>query len=165
MKRFHAFSLILALGIILGACGTAENQDNTSSQEETNQQESEPANGEKSTESSEGNQSSGESKDMNLASEVDNVIKSVNQLNSSLKDSANDVKTINGHGKTLEENWDSIEKQVEEQFPDQYKKIEESLYPLIGEAKQEDPKIDKMKEWAQTTVDSLNELKQKIKNQ
>ncbi|MBR8645577.1 hypothetical protein KEH51_20525 [[Brevibacterium] frigoritolerans] len=30
--------------------------------------------------------------------------------------------------------WDSIEKQVEDEYPDWYERIEKTLYPLIGES-------------------------------
>ncbi|MFD2923484.1 hypothetical protein [Halobacillus naozhouensis] len=167
MKRFYFFSFILAIGVILSACGTTENQDKADSSKQTNQQENDSSSndGNTSEQSSKKDQSGGDGENMDLASEVDHVISSVEQLDKTLKNSANDVQSINNQGKTLEENWDSIEKQVEEQFPNQYKKVEESLYPLIGAAKKEDPNIEKMKKWAQTTVESLNELKQKIESQ
>ncbi|WP_173918929.1 hypothetical protein [Halobacillus sp. Marseille-Q1614] len=153
MKHYYSFSFILVLGLILGACGTSDNQENTDSSEEQTQESNE--------ETSE--ETGNEGEDTEFVSGVDTVINSVEQLNSSLEDSA-DANTINEEGKTLEENWDQIEKKVEEQFPDQYAKIEESLYPLIDEAKKDSPDVEKMKEWIQPTLESLNELKQNIDN-
>lgn len=51
---------------------------------------------------------------------------------------------------------------MEKQFPDQYTKIEENLYPLIDEAKKDEPDLIKVKEWAQSTLESLNGLTQNI---
>lgn len=163
MKKYYLFSIILALGLILGACGSSESQNNSDSTEQTSEQDSEATSGnaESSEGSSEENSSSDEGKDTELASGIDTVIASVEDLNSSLEDSA-DVNTLNEQGKTLEEDWDSIEKKVEEQFPDQYEKIEKSLYPLIDEAKKDEPDVEKMKEWIKPTLDSLNELKQSV---
>ncbi|UOQ91531.1 hypothetical protein MUO14_13165 [Halobacillus shinanisalinarum] len=166
MKRYYVFSFILVLGLILGACGSPDNQDNTDAPDQTNQQNSESPSGneESSVEPSEENGTDDEGEDTELAPGVDTVISSVEQLDSSLED-PEDVNPINEKGKTLEEDWDRIEKKVEESFPDQYKKIEESLYPLINEAKKDQPDIEKMKEWVQPTLESLNELKQNIMTQ
>ncbi|MGI8315886.1 hypothetical protein [Halobacillus mangrovi] len=163
MKKYYLFSIILALGLILGACGSSESQDNSDSTEQTSEQDSEATSGnaDSSEGSSEENTSSNEGQDTELASGIDTVIASVEDLDSSLEDSA-DVNALNEKGKTLEEDWDSIEKKVEEQFPDQYEKIEKSLYPLIDEAKKDEPDMEKMKELVQPTLDSLNELKQNV---
>ncbi|MGP4108877.1 hypothetical protein [Virgibacillus sp. L01] len=151
MRRYYALSFILVLGLILGACGTPDSQDSNGNEE-------------KSGETSGKNNDGDEGKDSELANGTDTVINSVEQLDASLEDSA-DVSTINEKGKTLEEDWDKIEKKVEKQFPDQYTKIEESLYPLIDEAKKDKPDLEKMKEWTQSTLESLNELKQNIETQ
>ncbi|ARI76341.1 hypothetical protein [Halobacillus mangrovi] len=163
MKKYYLFSIILAVGLLLGACGSSESQDNSDSTEQTNEQDSEATSGnaDSSEGSSEETSSSDEGQETELASGIDTVIASVEDLNSSLEDSA-DVTTLNEKGKTLEEDWDSIEKKVEEQFPDQYEKIEKSLYPLIDEAKKDEPDVEKMKELVKPTLDSLNELKQSV---
>ncbi|WP_052158767.1 hypothetical protein [Halobacillus sp. BBL2006] len=165
MKKYYMLSMILALGLLLGACGTSEdNQESSDSGEQTSeQQDSEATSGEvdDSEDSSGENSETSEGKDMELSSGIDTVMASVKELQTSLENSA-DVSTVNEQGKKLEEDWDSIEKKVEEQFPDLYEKIEESLYPLINEAKKDEPDMEKMKEWVQPTLDSLNELKKNV---
>ncbi|MGP4062499.1 hypothetical protein [Halobacillus sp. H74] len=170
MKKYYLFSIILALGFILGACGSSDSQDNSKdnsdSTEQTSEQDSEATSGnaDSSEGSSEENGNSDIEVDSDLSSGIDTVIASVDALDSSLKDSAA-VNTLNEKGKNLEEDWDSIEKKVEEQFPDQYEKIEKSLYPLINEAKKDEPDAEKMKELVEPTIDSLNELKQSISSE
>ncbi|MCA1010687.1 hypothetical protein [Halobacillus halophilus] len=170
MKKYYLFSIIIALSFILGACGSSDSEDssqnNSDSEEQTSEQDSEATSGnaDSSEGSSEENGSSDEEMDSDLSSGIDTVIGSVEDLDSSLKDSA-EVNTLNEKGKTLEEDWDSIEKKVEEQFPDQYEKIEKSLYPLINEAKKDEPDVEKLKELVKPTIDSLDELKQSVSSE
>ncbi|WP_173918624.1 hypothetical protein [Halobacillus sp. Marseille-Q1614] len=149
MKKFYSLTLILVLGLILGSCGTDETPEESAD---------EPAE-ENAGENTEENADEGEGNE--LSAGVDSVIQSVEELGTNLEEDA-DVNTINEQGEALEEGWDQIEKDVEEQYPDRYTETEESLYPLIDEAKKDEPDVEKMKEWVQSTSDSLNQLKQEV---
>ncbi|WP_085992139.1 hypothetical protein [Oceanobacillus senegalensis] len=150
MKSIYSLSLFLVIGLILAGCGgESDNDENANATKQD------------SKETSEVNVAVVEGEDSDLTSGVNTVITSLKQLDSDIENT-DDVNTINESGKTLEEDWDRIEKKVEEKFPDQYIKIEETLYPLIAEAKKEEPDIKKMKEWIQTTLDSIDELKESL---
>ncbi|UOY93008.1 hypothetical protein MUG87_02395 [Ectobacillus sp. JY-23] len=69
---------------------------------------------------------------------------------------AADQEKIKSFGKTLAEKWDSFEDEVEEQYPEQYKQIEDHLYPLIGETGKTELDIDKIKGLLQQVQQDLN---------
>ncbi|WP_431801006.1 hypothetical protein [Halobacillus andaensis] len=152
MKHFYALNFILVLGLMLGACGNPDSPEDSE----------EPADDPTEEESSEDN---GENVDEDESNElepgVETVLQSVEEVGASLEEDG-DVSTINEQGEALEKDWDQIEEDVEEQYPDRYTETEESLYPLIDEAKKDEPDVEKMEEWVQSTSDSLNELKDEI---
>ncbi|MGP4079464.1 hypothetical protein ACTWQL_06065 [Pseudalkalibacillus sp. R45] len=152
MKRLHLFSFILVLGLFLGACGSEENQENNNDAEQS-QNES----GDKEEKKSEDREP-----DKKLSSEVENFIGTVESMETTLDQSSDDIKKINENGKTIEEEWDLIEKTVEENHPDHYEKVEKSLYPLINESQKDKPDVEKVKELTKSTIDSLKELQQSV---
>ncbi|WP_221565028.1 hypothetical protein [Alkalihalobacillus sp. TS-13] len=152
MKRIQLFSFILVLGLFLGACGSEENQENNNDSEQS-QNES----GEKEDKESEDREP-----DKKLSSEVENFLGTVESMETTLDQSSEDIKTINENGKTIEEEWDLIEKTVEENHPEHYEKVEESLYPLINESQKDKPDVEKVKELTRSTIDSLKELQQNV---
>lgn len=93
---------------------------------------------------------------------LDIVLLTINKLKGIVNNTPNDVKQINETGKTLEKNWDQIEKAVEKRNPELYEYIEKSLYPLIDEAKKATPNIDKIKPLIEDTTKKLQEYKEKI---
>jgi hypothetical protein len=79
---------------------------------------------------------------------IDTGVKGVIQLTGELeKQLQNNPKpgVVNEIGKKMAEKWDSVEKEVEKRYPDDYKKIEESLYPLIAEAGKQQLDVSKIK--------------------
>ncbi|WP_100403792.1 hypothetical protein [Bacillus sp. FJAT-42315] len=103
------------------------------------------------------------SKEMpDLTRGVDKVLTSLEDLSTVVKQSPNETKKIQSIGEQLAENWDEIEKRVEEAFPEDYKNIEESLYPLISEAKKETPNVQKIKPLMTDTKKKITEFKEKL---
>ncbi|MFD0049061.1 hypothetical protein ACFVHQ_07010 [Actinomycetes bacterium NPDC127524] len=62
---------------------------------------------------------------------------------------------INSMGAETERKWDKIEKLVEKKYPQDYKNIEQSLYPLIAEAKKKKPDRQKLVEFSEETKQKL----------
>ncbi|WP_082232718.1 hypothetical protein [Halobacillus massiliensis] len=148
MKHFYSLTFVLALSFLLGACGASESPDNSSEEPASEQENAED--------------NTGEQEENDLSAGVDSVIQSVEELGTNLEQDSPDINSINEQGEMLEEDWDQIEKDVEEQYPERYAETEESLYPLIDEAKKDEPDVEKMTEWVQSTSDSLNTLKEEI---
>jgi iron uptake system EfeUOB component EfeO/EfeM len=73
---------------------------------------------------------------------IKDVMVEVQKLEMYMKASS-DQGTINKFGKSIAKKWDEFENDVEERYPDQYKKIEDNLYPLIAETGK--PKLDLQK--------------------
>ncbi|MFG6119794.1 hypothetical protein [Thalassobacillus sp. B23F22_16] len=160
MKQFYLLSFMVAAGIILAGCGTSGNDD-TIEPEDTNDPGSSQEESDQAEE--EAKESSGDTSDaIDLKDGVDLVIGTVEELNTTVEESPDDTAKINETGKTLEEDWDRIEKQVEENYEEDYKNIEESLYPLIDEAQSDEPDTDKIKELTQETQHKLEEFKNKL---
>ncbi|OMP68387.1 hypothetical protein [Domibacillus epiphyticus] len=95
-----------------------------------------------------------------MASELDNVTGTLTELKANIEDPEN-IEQIHATGKSLEEHWDTIEGQVEEQYPDDYTTIEESLYPLINETKKEQPDAEKISSLIDETNAKLTEFLKK----
>ncbi|SEA85169.1 hypothetical protein SAMN05421743_109105 [Thalassobacillus cyri] len=158
MKLFKLLSFMLAAGIVLAGCGTSGNDD-TIEPEDTNDS---GAAEEETEQESKKSSSSGGEVSTDLPSGVDVVLATVEDLNTTVGKSSEDTAKINEIGKTLEEDWDRIEKKVEENYKEDYKNIEESLYPLIDEAQADKPDTDKIKDLAKETKDKLEQFKNKL---
>ncbi|MDL4843073.1 hypothetical protein [Aquibacillus rhizosphaerae] len=90
------------------------------------------------------------------------VLATINELHNVVERSPENTKKINTFGKVLDENWDLIEKKVEKKYPEDYKNIEESLYPLIGEAQKEKPDLTKLTQLIKETSAKLLTFKDKV---
>ncbi|WP_434169380.1 hypothetical protein [Peribacillus frigoritolerans] len=85
---------------------------------------------------------------------VGDVIRSIKGLDSEISMEAGSEK-IQELGKEISSNWDSIEKQVEDEYPNWYERIEKNLYPLIGESGNPDKDLEKMKRLSEATKKDL----------
>ncbi|WP_108670221.1 hypothetical protein [Peribacillus acanthi] len=88
------------------------------------------------------------------------IIEILNQFEKDLEKKA-DKEIINKYGQQIEEKWDSIEKQVETKYPDEYVNVEKSLYPLIGEAKSPEFNLEKVKVYLKESIFKISNLKEK----
>ncbi|WP_226037787.1 hypothetical protein [Aquibacillus saliphilus] len=103
-----------------------------------------------------------EEAEVDLVAGTNAVLKLIDQLKGKVKPSIKDTKDINMLGKELEEKWDTIEDTVEKKYPDDYAKIEKSLYPLIAIAKKDKLDMDKLKQYMKETDDKLAKFKAKL---
>ncbi|WP_066174525.1 hypothetical protein [Bacillus marinisedimentorum] len=95
----------------------------------------------------------------NWAQEIDTIISSVKELKAAASESPEKVKEL---GEKLHEDWEVIEEEVEEKYPDDYKNIEDSLYPLIGEANKDQPDMNKITGLSDEVITKLEAFKKKI---
>ncbi|MFF2455556.1 MULTISPECIES: hypothetical protein [Peribacillus] len=93
---------------------------------------------------------------------VGDVIQSIKGLESEISTEADSGK-IQEMGKEISSTWDSIEKQVEDEYPDWYERIEKNLYPLIGESGNADKDLEKMKRLSEATKEDLQLFLEKVK--
>ncbi|OAH52550.1 MULTISPECIES: hypothetical protein [Bacillaceae] len=130
MKKFYSVSASFALMVLIAAgCGTDESEQPVrDNQTDTIEEHA-----------------------RTMPEKLDNVVGTLKELKASIEDPDN-VREIQQAGTVLEEHWDLVEKEIEEQYPDDYENIEESLYPLIAEAKKDEPDVEKMK----TLIDETN---------
>lgn len=156
----------LLSGSLIAGCGSNGAEDNNSTQtsnnssmEENSASESESTNNEGMNDSS---SDSGSEETIDLDVGVDTALTNLDELKATLENSSDDITAINEQTKTLEENWDKMEAQVEQEFPEEYKDIEESLYPLIDEGKKDEPDTAKMNELIDETVMKMTEFKEKL---
>ncbi|SET59205.1 hypothetical protein SAMN05421676_1064 [Salinibacillus kushneri] len=103
-----------------------------------------------------------EGSETDLATHLDTVLTSVNELEQVFEDTPDNITKINEKGQALEANWDVIEKQVEELDPDQYADIERSLYPLIAEAQKDNPDVDNMKTLSEEVRKKVKKFREQI---
>ncbi|QDP39888.1 hypothetical protein [Radiobacillus deserti] len=90
------------------------------------------------------------------------VVATLARLESTLVDNPDKVQRIKKQGKALEKNWDVIEKMVEKNYPNDYKTIEESLYPLLSHTQEEKLQINKMKGLVKATRTKLQDFRTKL---
>ncbi|MGE1102320.1 hypothetical protein [Peribacillus simplex] len=93
---------------------------------------------------------------------VGDVIQSIKGLESEISTEADSGK-IQEMGKEISSTWDSIEKQVEDEYPDWYERIEKNLYPLIGESGNPDKDLEKMKRLSEATKEDLQLFLEEVK--
>jgi iron uptake system EfeUOB component EfeO/EfeM len=159
MKNIKPFSSLLIVGLLLGGCGGNDNAEEV--KEVTPDEESKPAADDEKTEEN----SSNDENAMNLTAGVEETTNSLEELSMTLTDTPDDTKKLNEQGSKIEEKWDQIEKQVEDNYPDDYENIEKSLYPLIEEAKKDTPDAENLKNLTEDTMNKMNEFHGKVKNQ
>ncbi|KON87815.1 hypothetical protein AF332_13910 [Sporosarcina globispora] len=144
MKKILAFISILV--IVMMSAGCSSNGENEK---------------EKNTNSEEANNSDGQMAE-ELLNGSDEVMAVLDDLQANLENKAENSELIQKTGKDLEENWDEIEKKVEENFPEDYESIEESLYPLISESQKDQGDSAKMKELVIQTKEKLESFNEKL---
>ncbi|WP_138417545.1 hypothetical protein [Aquibacillus sediminis] len=99
---------------------------------------------------------------VDLEKGIEVVIYKVGKLQGKVNVSPDDIGQINEITESIEENWDMIEEQVEEKYPDDYTYIEESLYPLIAVGKQEKPDMEELEKYIKESEQKLTEFQEKI---
>ncbi|WP_347551495.1 hypothetical protein ABFG93_06085 [Pseudalkalibacillus hwajinpoensis] len=159
------FPILLAITMIsasiLAGCGTNGAEENATEENAANS----GMENNSVTENSAGEEGAGDTSTegnvVNMDEGVDTVLTNLDELKSTLEESAN-VEKLNEQGMSLEANWDKIEAQIEEEYPEDYKNIEESLYPLIDEAKKDEPDTTKMNELIDETIMKITEFKEKV---
>ncbi|WP_307261860.1 hypothetical protein [Peribacillus sp. V2I11] len=93
---------------------------------------------------------------------VGDVIQSIKGLESEISTEA-DSEQIQEMGKEISSTWDSIEKQVEDEYPEWYERIEKNLYPLIGESGNPDKDLEKIKRLSEATKEDLQLFLEEVK--
>ncbi|TKD72342.1 hypothetical protein [Pseudalkalibacillus hwajinpoensis] len=159
----------LMAGTLLAGCGSNGAEENSNQSEdnsastgmEDNSVTEDSAGGEGAGDTSTDNGTK-ENKAVNLDEGIDTVLTNLEELKSTLENASDDYGKINELGMSIDSSWDEIETQIEENYPDDYKTIEESLYPLIDESKKDEPDSAKMNELLDETMKKLNEFKEKM---
>ncbi|MEK3853888.1 hypothetical protein [Cytobacillus sp. FSL H8-0458] len=144
MKKLLSFLSILVFVMMAAACST--NGENEQQQNSNNK---------------EANNTDGQIAD-ELLHGSDEVVAVLDELQANLENKAENSELIQKTGKDLEENWDEMEKKVEENFPEDYESIEESLYPLISESQKDQADSVKMQELVTETKEKLESFKEKL---
>ncbi|MFJ7509646.1 hypothetical protein ACIQW7_09325 [Peribacillus simplex] len=93
---------------------------------------------------------------------VSDVIQSIKGLESEIS-TESDSEKIQVMGKEISSTWDSIEKLVEDEYPDWYERIEKNLYPLIGESGNPDKDLEKIKRLSEATKEDLQLFLEEVK--
>ncbi|MFE3974399.1 MULTISPECIES: hypothetical protein [unclassified Peribacillus] len=151
MNGFRVITSGVVLGaILLSGC-------NNSSEPDEAQQENSPVMNENP------DSNTGETQNAGVIKKgVDDVIQSIKGLESEISTEADSVK-IQEMGKEISSTWDSIEKQVEDEYPDWYERIEKNLYPLIGESGNPDKDLEKIKRLSEATKEDLQLFLEEVK--
>ncbi|WP_284471039.1 hypothetical protein [Peribacillus simplex] len=151
MNGFRVITSGVVLGaILLSGC-------NNSSEPDEAQQENSPVMNENP------DSNTGETQNAGVIKKgVDDVIQSIKGLESEISTEADSGK-IQEMGKEISSTWDSIEKQVEDEYPDWYERIEKNLYPLIGESGNPDKDLEKIKRLSEATKEDLQLFLEEVK--
>ncbi|KWW21245.1 MULTISPECIES: hypothetical protein [Peribacillus] len=142
VSRLLTNGLIFGTMLLLSAC------NNTIKPDEHNQEKN-PVTNERS------DKSAAETQDAEgIETGVAEVVQSINALVTEGSAEA-DPEKIQELGKKVSSDWDSIEKQVEDDFPDWYERIEKNLYPLIGESGNPEKDTEKIEELSKAAIEDL----------
>ncbi|WP_141995096.1 hypothetical protein [Bacillus sp. B4EP4a] len=162
MKKFSCF-LVVMIFMLLMTAGCSSNVNDEKANEEQTEITEDGADSEQ-PEKQTVEEATATSEDMPdfLSSGSEEVIISLLELKANIETESENTEQIQTTGKDLEESWDSIEKQVEEQHPVDYKNIEESLYPLIDEIKKDQSDVEKIKQLTNDTTEKMKAFKEKI---
>ncbi|OAT82591.1 hypothetical protein A6P54_08585 [Bacillus sp. MKU004] len=155
MKIIKLFSSLLIVGLLLGGCGGNDNAEEVK-EIAPDKEEATPGTGDEKT---------NDDNTKNLTAGVEDTKGSLEELSMTLTNTPEEAKKLNEQGSKVEEKWDQIEKQVEDNYPDDYENIEKSLYPLIEEAKKDTPDAENLKNLTEDTMNKMNEFLEKVKNQ
>ncbi|MFE5430715.1 hypothetical protein [Peribacillus simplex] len=160
MKKFSCF-LVVMIFMLLMTAGCSSNVNDEKANEEQTELTKAGADREQS-EKQTVEEATSEDMPAILSSGSEEVIISLLELKANIETESENTEQIQTTGKDLEESWDSIEKQVEEQHPVDYKNIEESLYPLINEIKKDQSDVEKIKQLTNDTTEKMKAFKEKI---
>lgn len=159
----------LMAGTLLAACGTngaEENSNQTENKANNAGMENNSVTEDSAGEEGAGNTSTDggmdENESVNLNEGIDTVSTHLEELKSTLENTSDDFGKINEQGMSLDESWEEIESQIEDDYADDYKTIEKSLYPLIDESKKDEPDADKMNQLLDETMEKMNAFKEKL---
>ncbi|QTC42657.1 hypothetical protein I7V34_05235 [Bacillus sp. V3] len=155
MKIIKLFSSLLIVGLLLGGCGGNDNAEEVK-EIAPDKEEATPGPGDEKT---------NDDNTKNLTAGVEDTKGSLEELSMTLTNTPEEAKKLNEQGSKVEEKWDQIEKQVEDNYPDDYENIEKSLYPLIEEAKKDTPDAENLENLTEDTMNKMNEFLEKVKNQ
>ncbi|AXN41051.1 hypothetical protein CN689_02265 [Peribacillus butanolivorans] len=154
MKGFRLFTIGFFLGtILLSGC-------NNTAKPDEDQKEANPVINEKSNKTADETQSNQGTE--TIKNGVDEVLQSINALEQEVSVGEGSAK-IQEIGKEISSTWDSIEKQVEEAYPDWYERIEKNLYPLIGESGNPEKDIKKINKLSKATKEDLQLFLEEVK--
>lgn len=149
LNSFRVISGVVLGAILLSGCSNSAEPDEA-------QQEKSPVMNENT------DSNTGETQNVEVIKKgVGYVIQSIKGLESELSTEA-DPERIQEMGKEISSDWDSIEKQVEDEYPDWYERIEKNLYPLIGESGNPDKDLEKIKRLSEATKKDLQLFSEEI---
>ncbi|HEY9578078.1 MAG TPA: hypothetical protein VIR64_10425 [Pseudobacillus sp.] len=159
MRKFsYLFAIMVLMLLIAAGCGSKK--EDAAEPASTNTDEpKEQVTTEKEEDAAEQKE---EEKPADLSSGLEEVSISLQELQGNVDTVPQNADQLQTTGKKVEEKWDAIEEQVEEKYPDDYKNIEDSLYPLIDETKKDKPDAEKMKPLITDTVEKINAFKEKV---
>ncbi|MFF2857324.1 hypothetical protein [Peribacillus sp. NPDC058002] len=160
MKKFSCF-LVVMIFMLLMAAGCSSNVNDEKANEEQTELTEAGADREQ-PEKQTVEEATSEDMPAFLSSGSEEVIISLLELKANIETESENTEQIQTTGKDLEESWDSIEKQVEEQHPVDYKNIEESLYPLINEIKKDQSDVVKIKQLTNDTTEKMKAFQEKV---
>ncbi|OLN21768.1 hypothetical protein BTO30_12985 [Domibacillus antri] len=139
MKKFYYMTAAMTLTVLMAAgCGVDE------SEQPVRDNQTDPT----------------EEEWRDMPNALDNVLGTLQELKANAE-TPDEGEKIQSTGKQLEEHWDVIESQIEEQYPDDYENIEKSLYPLINETKKAQPDREKIKSLIDDTTAKLTDFLEK----
>ena len=143
LNGFRVITYGVVVGVILlSGCNNSEKPDEVQQEKSPVMNENPDAN-------------TGETKNEELIKKgVGDVIQSIKGLETEISTEA-DTKKIQEMGKEISSVWDSIEKQVEDEYPNWYERIEKNLYPLIGESGNPEKDLEKIKRLSLATKKDL----------
>ncbi|WP_077324421.1 hypothetical protein [Virgibacillus siamensis] len=141
------FVMLATLVLVTAGCGSGGEDQAKNEQNQTGTEEA------KDTGQTDKGGSSG------LTSGVTDVQKSLDELKMVMQNNPDKTKKIQKIGKEAGEDWDEIEKQVEEKYPKAYENIEKSLYPLKAATKKDMPDKGKVKQLTSETLKKLQDFK------
>ncbi|AZU64439.1 hypothetical protein [Neobacillus mesonae] len=161
MKKIY--SILAVILLVLMAAGCSSNADNEkTAKDQTGTTETQTDGKQQESQSDEETADSNENMSNQLSSGSEKVITVLEKLKTNLETNAENSEVIQTTGKDLEESWDAIEKNVEENYPEDYENIEESLYPLISEAQKDKPDTTAIKKLMNETKEKMEAFKEKI---
>ncbi|MBO0997250.1 hypothetical protein IOC57_05655 [Bacillus sp. SD075] len=151
MNGFHVITSGVVLGaMLMSGCNNSAERDEAQQEKSTVMNENQDSN------------TGGTHNAEVIKKGVGDVMQSIQGLESEISTEV-DSEKIQEMGKEISSIWDSIEKQVEDEYPDWYERIEKNLYPLIGESGNPDKDLEKIKRLSEATVEDLQLFLEEVK--